>query len=88
MTARCVHGAQDLRAHVCVCACQYVSRVSCRAALLLVSLSANACGRGAAQGEVTWKLTADKAVEIRKELNDFKRDMQIHEDSRHNTHFY
>jgi len=40
------------------------------------------------QGEVTWKLTAEKAMEIRKELNDFKREMYIHEDSRQNTHFY
>ena len=43
---------------------------------------------GASQGEVTWKLTADTAVEIRKELNDFKKEMYIHEESRHNTHFY
>jgi hypothetical protein len=40
------------------------------------------------KGEVTWKLTPDKAVEIRNELNEFKKEMDIHEESRSNTHFY
>lgn len=40
------------------------------------------------KGEVTWRLTPDKAIEIRNELNDFKREMDIHEESRTNTHFY
>eukprot|EP00732_Lithocolla_globosa_P001803 Lithocolla_globosa_v1_NODE_1000_length_2966_cov_31.424940.p1 type:complete len:272 gc:universal NODE_1000_length_2966_cov_31.424940:596-1411(+) len=40
------------------------------------------------KGEVTWKLTAERAMEIRNELNEFKKEMTIHADSRINTHFY
>ena len=40
------------------------------------------------KGEVTWKLTPDKAIEIRNELNEFKREMEVHLESRGNTHFY
>lgn len=40
------------------------------------------------KGEVTWKLTPEKALDIRNELNEFKREMDIHEESRCNTHFY
>ena len=40
------------------------------------------------KGEVTWRLTPEKAMEIRNELNTFKREMTIHEDSKHNKHYY
>ena len=40
------------------------------------------------KGEVTWKLTPEKAIDIRNELNEFKKEMDIHEESKCNTHFY
>lgn len=40
------------------------------------------------KGEVTWRLTTDQAMSIRNELNEFKATMDIHIDSRQNTHYY
>ncbi|KCV72921.1 hypothetical protein, variant 5 [Fonticula alba] len=40
------------------------------------------------KGDVTWRLTHEQAIQIREELNIFKREMEIHELSRQNTHFY
>lgn len=40
------------------------------------------------KGELTWRLTPEMAMAIKRELNDFKQEMEIHEESRRFTHFF